>query len=170
MFGMKLRFLRGVRAVFQRVLTMGAEQMKNLRWPLVILAVLCSSLGWIVQADAAGRDTLWIETWEGDWGSRWSTGSGTWQVGAPTSGPAGAHESLSCAATVLDGYYSDGVSHRLVRFADFEVPGASEHPRLRFWHWYAFSSNDVGRVQLRLEGETEWTTISPPYTGVGGWV
>jgi hypothetical protein len=99
----------------------------------------------------------------------WSPSSGTWEIGVPTSGPGSVHHGTNCAATVLGGNYAEGVDSRLERIA-FVVPPATNNPRLRFWHWYSFSSFDIGVVQIKV-GAGSWTDISPQYTGTssGAW-
>ena len=39
------------------------------------------------------------------------------------------------------------------------IPTASENPRLRFWHWFSFrpADDDWGKVQIKVEGSSEWT-------------
>ncbi len=44
------------------------------------------------------------------------------------------------------------------------VPVAGDNPRLRFWHWYSFSSGDQGEVQIKAEGG-DWETVSGPLSG-----
>ncbi|MBL7095628.1 hypothetical protein ISS22_16865, partial [candidate division KSB1 bacterium] len=108
---------------------------------------------------------LWQEDWEGDWINNWYVDGGTWEVGAPTSGPDSAYIGQKCAATVLDGNYSESVNSRLIRRTSFKVPSASENPRLRFWHWYSFSSFDYGEIQIKTG--SIWKTISTQYTSTG---
>ena len=116
-------------------------------------------------------DTLWIEDWENpNWPNDWHVSAGTWEVGNPTSGPNSAHSPGNCAATVLDGNYSEPVDSRLIRHISFIVPPSSENPRLRFWHWYSFSSGDFGEVQISTDGGATWETISPTYTNTGSGV
>jgi hypothetical protein len=115
---------------------------------------------------------LWSENWEGNWIQDWHVDAGTWEVGAPSSGPGDAYDSLMCAATILAGNYPDGVNTRLVRHTTFVVPPASENPRLRIWHWYSFFCNDYGEVQIRTVSGGDWTTISETYawpSSCGNW-
>ena len=111
----------------------------------------------------AQTSTIWSEDWEGNWTNDWHVDAGTWEVGVPTSGPNSAYNGQNCAATVLDGNYSEPVDSRLIRHISFIVPSADEHPRLRFWHWYSFSSGDYGEVQLSTDNGASWETISPTY-------
>ena len=116
-------------------------------------------------------DTLWIEDWENpNWPNDWHVSAGTWEVGNPTSGPNSAHSPGNCAATVLNGNYSEPVDSKLIRHISFIVPPSSDNPRLRFWHWYSFSSGDFGEVQISTDGGTTWETISPTYTNTGSGV
>ncbi|MFZ0390045.1 MAG: hypothetical protein WAN36_06260 [Calditrichia bacterium] len=131
------------------------------------LTVFCCLTG-IVQSQTI--DTLWHEDWEGNWVTDWHVDGGTWQVGVPTSGPNSAHNGQKCAATVLSGNYSTTVDSRLIRHTSFVVPSASQNPRLRFWHWYSFSSGDYGKVQIKV-GNSGWQDIFSNYlnTGSGAW-
>jgi hypothetical protein len=109
------------------------------------------------------------ETWES--GIRhWYVDFSIWQVGqpSPTSGPGSAHSGSNCAATVLDGNYCEPSDTKLIS-PPFVVPSADETPALRFWHWYSFSSDDNGRVQIKV-GNGNWTTISNIYTNTSGGI
>ena len=104
---------------------------------------------------------LWQQTWEDpSWIDGWHVDAGTWQVGNPSSGPGDAFEGGQCAATVLDGNYTESVDSRLIRHQAFVVPPASENPRLRFWHWFSFNADDWGRVQIRETGLEQWQDLS----------
>ncbi len=118
----------------------------------------------VIHTHASTQDTLWHETFESDWTANWYVESGTWEVGEPTSGPENAYQGNKCAATVLGGNYSEPVDSRLIRHSKFIVPQASENPRLRFWHWYSFSTDDYGKVQIRVDGTDEWEDISTLYS------
>ena len=119
--------------------------------------------------NAQNKSTLWSEDFEGDWTSNWYVDMGTWEVGIPTSGPGTAFNGNNCAATVLDGNYSESVNTRLIRFNSFVVPDADENPRLRFWQWYSFSDSDKGFVQIKV-ADGEWETCSPEYTSTSSGV
>jgi hypothetical protein len=116
-----------------------------------------------VQANT--QSVLWSETFEGDWTANWYVDAGTWEVGTPTSGPNAAYAGDNCAATVLGGNYSNNVETRLIRFTSFIVPASNQNPRLRFWHWFHFYNNDDdwGKVQLKVEGSSDWVDISGRY-------
>ena len=108
------------------------------------------------------------ETWESGLGD-WYVDKGTWEIGAPTSGPGSAYNGTKCAATVLGGNYDAKVSSRLIS-PSFTVPAADQNPRLRFWHWYSIYSGDEAVVQIRV-GTGDWQTISEIYdeSGSGVW-
>ncbi len=88
----------------------------------------------------------------------WSVTRGTWEVGAPSSGPGQAMSGDLAAATVLAGTYEDWEDSTLVS-PRISVPAASENPRLRFWQWYRFSGGDYGEVYVIDEGG-EWHLVS----------
>ncbi len=124
---------------------------------------ICAFVFIAAQETIAQADTLWSEDWEGDWLNNWHTEAGTWEVGMPTSGPRSSFSGDSCAATILTGNYTEPVDSRLIRHISFKVPSAEQNPRLRFWHWYSFSSNDYGNVQVKTNGG-QWTPVSENYT------
>ncbi len=107
-----------------------------------------------------------LEGWENGIGD-WSSEKGTWQVGIPNGGPGEAYSGDYCIATNLDGSYTTSVSSKLIS-PYFMVPNANEMPRLRFQHWYSFSSGDYGYIQLKIDGTTDWINMSPKYTNTGG--
>ncbi|MFH1841732.1 MAG: hypothetical protein ABIF77_00860 [bacterium] len=83
-----------------------------------------------------------------------------------SAGPGGAFCQENCAATVLGGNYSEPVDSRLIRHTSFVVPPESQNPRLRFWHWYSFSTSDYGQVHIKVDGES-WQTLFSNYTSTG---
>lgn len=101
---------------------------------------------------AQSVDTLWTDGFEGDWSSRWADDHGTWEAGAPTSGPNATHSGTNLLATVLAGNYTEGVSSRFYQLQSWAVPAASQHPRLRFWHWWSIGGDDAAYVQIQVEG------------------
>jgi len=107
------------------------------------------------------------ETWESGLGD-WYADRGTWEIGAPTSGPGGAYSGQNCAATILDGFYDTNIDSRLIS-PPIQVPQLLENPRLRIWHWYSFASGDMGELQIKFESGS-WQTILGPYTQTGGGV
>ena len=104
----------------------------------------------------------------------WTVDGGTWEVGAPTSGPNAAHSGAKCAATVLGGNYSEpngntgrSLNTRLMSPL-FIVPDAAQNPRLRFWQWYSFNVGpDYGEVQIKV-GAGAWQPLSGDYMQTGG--
>jgi bacillopeptidase F (M6 metalloprotease family) len=108
-----------------------------------------------------------------DWESGlddWYVESGSWEVGVPSDGPSSAHDGDNCVATRLNGIYSNWVESRLISPPFFICP-AVDNPVLRFWHWYSFYTNgdDLGSVQIRIVGDTDWTTLAE-YINHGGGV
>ena len=128
---------------------------------LFVLAIL------VMPINLSAQTVLWEENWDASWEDRWYVDFGTWEVGMPTSGPDTTHDGDMCAATILAGNYPEAQSTRLIKIAPFEVPSASENPRLRFWHWYSFSTSDYGQVQVRIAGQSNWTALSSGRYGHG---
>ncbi len=130
------------------------------------------STGWYVDDVALVTGTPVFDSPEGfELGlGDWSAERGTWQVGRPTSGPGAAYTGTNCAATVLAGNYAASVDSRLVS-PPFVVASAASSPRLRFGHWYSFSSGDQGTVEIKVVGSNTWSAISSSYTitGSGAW-
>jgi hypothetical protein len=124
----------------------------------------------------AGTTNIWTENFESSsiWDG-WSVDNGVWEVGAPTTGPVTnslgfrTHEGSNCAATVLTGNYPANTSSRLIRTTPFVVPSAAQNPRLQFWHWYQFSGNSYGVVQIKY-GTNAWVDLSPHYSGTASGV
>jgi len=106
------------------------------------------------------------ESWESGIGE-WYVDYGTWEVGTPKGSPDSAYNGNNCAATVLNGNYSEFANTSLISPA-FVVPASKFYPRLRFWHYYAFAPGDSGRVQIRKVGTTNWKDISPIYNNSSG--
>ena len=129
---------------------------------LILAFLLCT----IALANAQAQTTLWSEDFEGDWTANWHADAGTWEVGIPASGPNSAYAGDQCAATKLNGNYSEPVSTRLIRHSSFVVPAASENPRFRFWYWFSFSDLDWGEVQIKTSNG-DWESISNPMDNYG---
>ena len=115
------------------------------------------------------------EGFEGSWDG-WYVEGGSWEVGMPTGGvgPGQSHTGTQCAGTVLGGDYADGFGFvganfgRLVCPA-FMVPPAVTNPRLRFWNWHDFNSDDLGQLQIRV-GTDNWQTLATyTQTTSGAW-
>jgi bacillopeptidase F (M6 metalloprotease family) len=101
----------------------------------------------------------------------WSAHNGGWEVGAPTSGPSGAHSGSSVGGTVLAGDYPNTTSSLVSPTIELPAIGAGEEIHLRFWQWFSFDSHDVGDVQvsqLTAPGVwSAWTTLTT-YSGSSG--
>ena len=104
-----------------------------------------------------------------DFWEHWDADFSIWEFGEPTNGVTSAFSGNNVVGTILDGNYTDNRTSRLMS-PSFIVPDAGENPRLRFWHWYSFSSSDSGSVQIKPEGG-DWETVSPVYsaTSSGIW-
>lgn len=100
--------------------------------------------------------------WTADYFGGQATGFAIWEIGAPTSGPGAAHSGVNCAATVLGGDYFDNRTSRLVG-PPIQIPAAAENPRLRFWHWWSFSCDDYGVVQVSTNNGASWDNLSGSY-------
>ena len=66
-------------------------------WLSLTLTILVAAGG----ATGQTVDTVWIEDFEGGWGS-WYTDNGVWEIGVPTYGPDSAYEGSNCAALCED--------------------------------------------------------------------
>src|SRR5690348_10797333 len=116
---------------------------------------------------------IWSENFDdGNGNNRWYADNGVWQIGSPTIGPGGAHTAPYCATTGLTVNYPGGANSRLIRIQSFTIPATNQFPRLRFWHWYSFStscSSDYGVVEIKGTNGA-WQAASPQYVGTsGGW-
>ena len=112
----------------------------------------------------------WSENWESPAAqNNWANTGAAWQIGVPTFGPPTnslgwrAHQGTNCAATILNGNYTDDRQDRLVS-SPILVPTASQNPRLRFWHWWSFACGDYGQVQISTNNGASWVNLSPQYT------
>jgi len=84
---------------------------------------------------------------------------GSWEWGAPQSGPGGAHSGVNLWATNLDGNYPDNVWDML----DFppQVVGNNGVAVLRFWHWMSIEAGwDGAAVDISINGG-EFELIAP---------
>ncbi len=142
----------------------GLNKFSIIRYKVIILC----AIGIIFFTNTVFSQTVWSEDWEGNWVNDWHVDAGTWEVGTPTSGPNSAYDGLNCAATVLNGNYSEPVDTRLIRHTSFVVPPASENPRIRFWYWFSFnSSSDWGEIQIKTNSGV-WESISNVLNSQGG--
>lgn len=108
-----------------------------------------------------------LEDWEGD--HFWSADNGVWGVGTPTVGPA-PFGGQKCAGTNLSGSYPRYTASRLVS-PYFTIPDSGPSGRiwLRFWHWFrVYNSADIARVQIKVQGDPEWTDLSRAFAYNGG--
>ncbi len=132
-----------------------ANQFSSCRSRILILSLILV----IYFSSYSLSQTLWNEDWEGNWTIGWHVDNGTWEVGTPTSGPDSAFDGQNCAATVLNGEYSEPVDTRLIRHTSFIVPQSTDNPRLRFWYWFSFGDGDWGEVQIKTNGGG-WEAVS----------
>ena len=136
-------------------------------WLLILFSIGLSNLAF------SQATVVWEEGFEGaDALTNWSVDGGTWEIGIPVSGPNSAHSGDRVAATVLSGNYPTNADTRIIRNESFVVPGASETPRLRFWHWYdTLSTLASGVVEIKEE-DGDWIALSSSqyfHEGGGIW-
>lgn len=127
-----------------------------------------TSSGWYIDDIAIITGSVTFvnpEDWENGMGD-WSAERGTWQIGKPTTGPGKAYSGENCAATVLGDNYEEWGDSRLVS-PKFEVPSTDQNPSLRFWHWFSFSTDDKGFVELKIN-DNDWQQISTDYVNTSG--
>lgn len=101
------------------------------------------------------------ENWDdnvGDWGAD----GGTWDHGIPTYGPDSAYSPPNCIGTDVNGKYRDGARSRFVSMP-FTIPSLNDNPALRFWHWFNFSRDDYGQVQIKEYEKEEWINLENGY-------
>lgn len=80
----------------------------------------------------------------------------TWELGAPTHGPAGAFSGISCWATDLDADYQNDTDASLVSPPlDLDMPD----PQLRFQAWLDIE-NSWDELQVQVDGGGGWTTLA----------
>ena len=122
----------------------------------------------LVAGPVAFEPSREVESFEAGWGD-WVASGGAWEIGE---GPA--HHGRQVAGTVLAGNYTDGIgavngtSSRLIS-PEFVLPAANQHPRLRFWHAFAFNSGDYGELQISAEGGAWETLQTYSSTAHGVW-
>jgi len=91
-------------------------------------------------------------------GATW-TATGSWQIGAPTSGPMSGYNSTNCAATNLSGNYGDYEDSWLLSQA-ITLPGSSQQILLSFYEWFSLESGyDYGRVQISTDNGNSWAQL-----------
>jgi len=132
--------------------------------------------GWYIDDIEIETGTIVFDDPE-DWESgfdNWYCDFGSWEIGAPTSGPGSAYAGENCAATILDGNYSDRCKSRLIS-PPITVPSATYSPILKFKHWYDFNYIDYGEVQIRVIGDSivDWQALPDGHFdydgGTTGW-
>lgn len=97
----------------------------------------------------------------------WYADRGVWEIGQPASGPGNAHGSPHCAGTVLRGDYPDAANSRLVSpSVECAAAPADGVLHLRFWHWFDFHGEDIGYVEMSVEGGL-WKVISDQFRHEG---
>jgi hypothetical protein len=100
----------------------------------------------------------------------WAVDGGQWEVGRPTAPPI-AHSDSSCAGTVLNDNYADGVDTRLISPAiHFGSTPNSIH--LEYYHFAQMSDYDAGYVQISVRREgcwSPWRNLEGPITGTYGY-
>jgi hypothetical protein len=144
------------------------------------------SSGWYIDDVAvtvvtANSVVPFAEDYQGGLGPWWAS-NGTWEVGgSPTAGPGECHNaSTVCAATVLNGNYTDTNSNLVSPSITLPTIAANEEIQLRFWHWFSFApttcsvigcDNDYGRVYIQEQtapGVWSATTQLSSYAGNSG--
>jgi Immune inhibitor A-like, MAM domain len=132
--------------------------------------IVCLLLAFLATPALSEGLPSWSEDFEGNWQDCWHVDAGTWEVGSPASGPGSAHSGINSAATTLAGVYSNYADSRLVRHCPFVVSATAPDPGLTFWHWFDFYPNDddYGQVQIRVVGDSGWTTLAECRNSGGG--
>ncbi|HPN39445.1 MAG TPA: hypothetical protein PL041_13670, partial [Melioribacteraceae bacterium] len=107
---------------------------------------------------------IWYEDFEKDANLRWIVTGQEWGIGEIESGPTRPAYGSKCAKTNLYGNYDEGRRTYLYRPESFIVPAKELNPRLTFWHWYDFNTDDWGNVRLRVDRGngtySDWKVIS----------
>lgn len=141
----------------------------------ILMIVLLMAFG---KNMSAQWTTVWSDDFEG--AINWSATNGVWQTGIPTmgvGGPDSAHSGVKCAGTNLSGNYPVNTTTVLKNNLPFQVPPASQQPRLRFFLWYSFNPNsyatiaDYGRVQIKTpsSGWVNLTTYTYTANSSNAW-
>ena len=117
------------------------------------------STGWYIDdVELIAKVPEFTGDFESGWGD-WYSDNGLWEVGAPTAGPSGVHGGTECAGTVLDGNYTSWTDSRLISPTTV-LPAITgdEELHLNFWHWFSYSSYDIGHVQISTwdDGTSTW--------------
>ncbi len=141
------------------------------------------SSGWYIDDVAitvvtANNVVPFADDFQGGLGHWWAS-NGTWEVGGPpTAGPGECHNaSTTCAATVLNGNYSNSNSELQSPSITLPTIVATEEIQLRFWQWFSFApttcsvigcANDYGRVYIQEQtAPGVWSAAAPLSSYVG---
>ncbi len=104
-------------------------------------------------------------------GNSWNM-NGSWEIGAPLSGPGSGHLSTNCAATNLNGSYTNYADDWLISSL-INLPSLTNSQaeyKLYFWNWYALESGyDYGYIKVSSDGGINWTTLHT-INGSSDWV
>ncbi|MCP4995683.1 MAG: hypothetical protein GY934_18190, partial [Gammaproteobacteria bacterium] len=81
----------------------------------------------------------------------WYADNGVWQVGTPTSSPAGCNTGTQCVGTVIDGnYYAFTASRLISATTTLPTTTGAEEIHLRFYNWFNYGDYDSGQVQISV--------------------
>lgn len=113
-------------------------------------------------------EAVFDETFENG-GNGW-TKSGSWAIGAPSSGPNDGYNSRHCAATNLAGDYADHADDWLISPAiALPAANASAPLTLSIMEWFQLESGyDYGYVKISSDNGATWKTLSAR-DGSSGW-
>ncbi|HPN40446.1 MAG TPA: choice-of-anchor J domain-containing protein [Candidatus Cloacimonadota bacterium] len=106
----------------------------------------------------ASRDVTPVMQQNFESGATGWTMDGLWQIGMPSTGPNGGHNSPNCVATNLGGSYANSANYWLIS-PELAI-GAASHVRLRFWEWFQMESGwDYGKVKVTTNNGASWTEV-----------
>lgn len=128
--------------------------------------------GWFIDDVAIREGRRWLNNPESCRGtiSGWSSLTGTWQMGVPTTGPGSGFDDDTCWGTNLEGNYGYRVTAVLESTPISLPPGDSVV--FQFQQWFSFNNtdgSDYGEVRVVCDGEQ--TVVMGPITGssAGQW-
>ncbi|MCH8272083.1 MAG: choice-of-anchor J domain-containing protein, partial [Candidatus Marinimicrobia bacterium] len=105
-------------------------------------------------------------------GAGWSR-TGSWEIGAPTSGPNSGHNSTNLAATDLDANYSNSTDDWLIS-PTISLPSLTNPAaelKLYFWEWFSTESGyDEIRVKISTDNGSSWTELSSKSGSSSDWI
>jgi hypothetical protein len=134
-----------------------------------------SGAGWTIDTVQLAVFTPSSDTdFESGWNG-WGADNGIWQIGVPSSGPAGCTSGTQCAGTILDGDYpADSASRLISPPIGLPAVGPGQEVEVRFAHWFAFGACDAGYVQVQVRSAasgawSSWANVGAPTTGASGW-